>query len=150
MISKAALRLLFPQWAISRFGDVPSPPRSPDIRAPDFFFLWGYLKGKVYSRRPLDLNALKQAVRDAFVNISEEKHRAVMRNSCAPVNSGGWWPPRRHCTQKVKQCKTTLSALVNCNVLKLSLISFSKMLFVFIISSLFLPAPVQIHGNLLS
>jgi len=66
------------------------------------------------------------------------------------VHSGGWWPPKRHCSQKVKQCKTTLSTLVNCNELKLSLITFSEMLFVFIISSLFLSDPVQFHGNVLS
>jgi len=46
-ISIAALRRLFPQRVISGFGDVPWPPRSPDLTAPDFF-LWGYLK-KVYS-----------------------------------------------------------------------------------------------------
>jgi len=44
----------------------------------------------------------------------------------------------------VKQCKTDLSTLVNCNLLELSLITFSKMLFIFIISSLFLPVPVEV------
>ena len=63
-------------------------------------------------------------------------------NSCAPVHSGGWWPPKRHCKQKVKQCETNLSTIVNCNVLKLSLSTLSKMLFIFIMSSLFLPYPV--------
>jgi len=53
VISIAAFRLLFPQWVISRFGDVPWPPRSPDLTAP-YFFLWGYLKSKVYSTRPTD------------------------------------------------------------------------------------------------
>jgi len=37
MISIAALRRLFPQRVISRFGDVPRPPRSQDLTAPDFF-----------------------------------------------------------------------------------------------------------------
>jgi energy-converting hydrogenase Eha subunit A len=40
------------------------------------------------------------------------------------------------------KCKTNLSTVVNCNVLKLSLITPSKMLRVFTISSLFLPDPV--------
>jgi len=35
VISMAALRLLFPQRVISRFGDVPT--RSPDLTALDFF-----------------------------------------------------------------------------------------------------------------
>jgi len=37
VISIAALRRLFPQRVISRFGDVPWPPRSPDLSAPNFF-----------------------------------------------------------------------------------------------------------------
>ena len=36
LISLAVLRLLFPQRVISRFGDVPRPPRSPDLTATDF------------------------------------------------------------------------------------------------------------------
>ena len=43
VISMAALRLLFPQWVISRDGLVPWPPRLPDRTAPDIS-LWGYLK----------------------------------------------------------------------------------------------------------
>jgi len=155
VISMAVLHLLFPQRVISRFGDVPWSPLSPDLTAPLFFFcvcvcVWGCLKSEVYSRRPVDLNALKQAIWDAIVNISEETLRIVMRNSCASLHSGGWWPPKRQCTQKAKQCKTTLSTLVNRNVLKLSLITFNKMLFMFIISSLFLRDPVKFHRNLLS
>ena len=41
VISIAALRRLFPQQVISRFDDVPWPPRSPDVTAPDFFFSVG-------------------------------------------------------------------------------------------------------------
>ena len=46
-----------------------------------FFFcvcVWDYLKSKVYSRCPVDLNALQEAVRDAVVNISEETLREAM------------------------------------------------------------------------
>ena len=39
----------------------------------------------------------------------------------------------------MKLCKKKLSTIVNCDVLKLVSITFGKMLFVFIISSLFLP-----------
>jgi len=70
VISKAALRHLFPQWVISCVGDVPGPPRSPDLTALDFF-LWGYLKSKAYRRCPVILNALKQAIQDTNINISE-------------------------------------------------------------------------------
>lgn len=37
-ISIAVLRGLFLQRPISRYGDVPWPPRSPDLSASDFFF----------------------------------------------------------------------------------------------------------------
>jgi len=78
VISIAALRRLFPQGVISRFGDMPWPPRSPDLTAPDFF-LWGYLK-KVYSTRPTDLHALKENIREEIAKFSEETLQAVMRS----------------------------------------------------------------------
>ena len=68
MISIVALRRLFPQRVISRFGDVPWPPRSPDLLAPDFF-LWGYLKIKVYINRPTDLHALKENIREEIAKL---------------------------------------------------------------------------------
>ena len=37
VISIAEFRRLILQRVISRFGDVPWPPRSPDLTAPDFF-----------------------------------------------------------------------------------------------------------------
>ena len=77
--SIAALRRLFPQRAISRFGDVPCPPRSPDLSAPDFF-LWGYLKSKVYNNRPTDLHALKENIRVEIDKLLEETLQAVMRS----------------------------------------------------------------------
>jgi hypothetical protein len=79
VIVMAVLRRLFPQRVISRFGDVPWPPHSLDLTAPDIF-LWGYLKSKLYSRRPVDLNALKQAMRDDIANISEETLPEVVRS----------------------------------------------------------------------
>ncbi|KAJ4450238.1 hypothetical protein ANN_01657 [Periplaneta americana] len=37
------------------------PPRSPDLTTPDFF-LWGYLKDRVYATRPQTLDDLKQEI----------------------------------------------------------------------------------------
>jgi len=34
------------------------PPRSPDLTPPDYF-LWGYLKGRVYRNKPRTVDALK-------------------------------------------------------------------------------------------
>jgi len=45
----------------------------------------------------------------------------------------------------VKLCKKKLSTIVNCDMLKLVSITFSKMLFLFIISSLFLLHPAYIY-----
>jgi len=72
VISIAALCRLFLQWLISHFGDVPWPPRSPDLTAPDFF-LWGYLKSKLHSTRPTDLHALEENVGKKLPNF-QKKH----------------------------------------------------------------------------
>jgi transposase len=45
------LKTIFPDRLISRFGDIPWAPRSCDLTPLDFF-LWGYLKSKVYINRP--------------------------------------------------------------------------------------------------
>jgi hypothetical protein len=45
--SMAAVRNLFPNHVISRYGDITWPARSPDLSASDFF-LWGYLKSQVF------------------------------------------------------------------------------------------------------
>jgi len=79
VISIAALRCLFLQRVISRFGDVPWPPYSPDLSAPDFF-LWGYLKSKVYSNRSTDLHALKENIREEIAKLSEETLQAITRS----------------------------------------------------------------------
>ena len=65
------LRNMFPGRLISRFGDVPWPPRSPDLSSCDFF-LWGYLKGRVYTHKPRNLNKLKDAVRQEVLTIDQQ------------------------------------------------------------------------------
>ena len=70
-ITQEMLKAIFPNRLISRFGDVPWPPRSPDLSAPDFF-LWGYLKGKVYIEMPDTLQQLKRSIIQEINNISPE------------------------------------------------------------------------------
>ena len=77
MISIAALCRLFPQRVISRFGDMSWPPHLPDLTASDFF-LWGYLKSKVYSNRPTDLHTLKENIREEIAKLSEETLQAII------------------------------------------------------------------------
>jgi len=54
-----------------RFGDVLWPPRSPDLSSCDFF-LWGYLKGRVYTHKPRNLNELKDAIRQGVLTIYQQ------------------------------------------------------------------------------
>uniref|UniRef100_A0A0K2UNL5 Putative LOC101896122 [Musca domestica] n=1 Tax=Lepeophtheirus salmonis TaxID=72036 RepID=A0A0K2UNL5_LEPSM len=48
----------FGDQLISRFGPVNWPPRSCDITHLDFF-LWGYVKAKVYVDKPATIEALE-------------------------------------------------------------------------------------------
>lgn len=69
------LRSRFPGRLISLRGDLNWPARSPDL-APCDFFLWGYLKSKVYNDRPRTLEALKNNIR---TNIAEIPVRMLQR-----------------------------------------------------------------------
>ena len=69
----------FPKRLISRFGGVSWPPRSPDLSSCDFF-LWGYLKSKVYIGKPRTISELKNAIRREIASISIEKLKNVMIN----------------------------------------------------------------------
>jgi hypothetical protein len=65
------VRRMFPGRVISRFGDIPWPPRSPDLTTCDFF-LWGYLKSHVYTHKPRTLSDLKEAIREEVATIDRE------------------------------------------------------------------------------
>jgi hypothetical protein len=66
--SVAAVRQLFGNHVISRFGDIYWPPRSPDLSVCDFF-LWGHLKSKVYTTRPTTILELKTRIREEIAAI---------------------------------------------------------------------------------
>ena len=73
------LRELFGNRVIALHHDVEWPPRSPDLTPCDFF-LWGYLKNKVYTSPPLDLDDLQNLLRhevDALRNNPAMIRRAV-------------------------------------------------------------------------
>ena len=71
------LQNMFPGRLISRFGDVPWPPRSPNLSSCDFF-LWGYLKGRVYTQKPRNLNELKDAIQQDVLTIYQQLSAQVM------------------------------------------------------------------------
>lgn len=58
------------RW-IGRRGSIEWPPRSPDLTPLDFF-LWGYLKSKVYQSRPNNLEELKERIRTEIAQITPE------------------------------------------------------------------------------
>lgn len=58
------------KW-IGRNSTHPWPARSPDLTPLDFF-LWGYLKNKVYSYRPFqNINHMENVIRECCTNITE-------------------------------------------------------------------------------
>ena len=73
------LRELFPNRLISRFGDLTFPSRSPDLTAPDYF-LWGYLKERIFSRRLHSIDELKMAIRREIRAIPQAMVRRVMNS----------------------------------------------------------------------
>jgi len=62
---------------VSKGGDVPWPPRSPDLSPLDFF-LWGHLKAIVYASPPRSLRQLRQSLVTVIHNVSLDTIQAAM------------------------------------------------------------------------
>lgn len=77
-VSMNIVNQLFSNHVISRNGDIAWPSRSPDLTACDFF-LWGYLKSKVYQDNPpRTIEALKERIRQEVGQIPLAMLRNVM------------------------------------------------------------------------
>jgi transposase len=69
------------------------PARSPDLTPPDFF-LWGYVKEKVFRNNPRNLAALKNNIKDVIegipVNILQSVSKSLVARCemCVSVNGG--------------------------------------------------------------
>ncbi|KDR23995.1 hypothetical protein L798_07934 [Zootermopsis nevadensis] len=61
------------------------PPRSPDLTSPDFF-LWGYLKQKVYANNPRTVAELQTNIERCIATIPQAMLRRVSRNVIKRVN----------------------------------------------------------------
>jgi len=78
---------------ISRFGDIAWPAQPPDFTVPDFF-LWGFLKDRVFRRHIMTIQELKQATVNKVVAIDEDLQRCAYGNfqtglqQCIDVNGG--------------------------------------------------------------
>ena len=73
------LKSNFNNRVISRKTDFEWAPHSPDLSPPDFF-LWGYLKDRVYKTNPRTISALKTNIQTEIEAIDEETCRAGMSN----------------------------------------------------------------------
>jgi hypothetical protein len=73
---------MFPQHIISMHCEVPWPAHSPDISA-CHYFLWGYLKAKVYPTRPWALDNLKTAIQKQISAMPENVARQALENLSA-------------------------------------------------------------------
>lgn len=78
-ISMDKLRQMFPARLVSLRGDVGWPARSPDLSMCDFF-LWGYLKEKVFKHRPHTLEELKNRIIEETSAIPLEMCRKAAQN----------------------------------------------------------------------
>ena len=78
---------------VRSFGDIAWLARSPDITVPDFF-LWRFLKDRVFRRRIMTLQEVKRAIVDGVAAIVEDLRRRVYGNlqtrlqQCIDVNRG--------------------------------------------------------------
>ncbi|XP_065223877.1 uncharacterized protein LOC135848033 [Planococcus citri] len=73
------LREHFHDRIISRNTKIPWPPRSPDLSACDYF-LWGYLKSKVYVNKPQTLTDLQNNIIHECALISQGMLAKVFNN----------------------------------------------------------------------
>ena len=74
----ALLNEKFPGRIISRNSEVNWSPRSCDLTPLDFF-LWGYLKSKVYANKPTTVQQLKDEIRRHIGEIADELCRDVIK-----------------------------------------------------------------------
>jgi len=78
--SMAVLREHFSERLISIRGDFEWPARSADL-APCDFFLWGFLKSRVYVNRPRTIQDLKINIQEEIANITPAMLARVMTNA---------------------------------------------------------------------
>lgn len=76
---RASLDRQFPGRWIGRRGVIEWPARSPDMTPMDFF-LWGYIKERVYETRPVNLADLQQRIVNVCAAITPEVFDNVRRH----------------------------------------------------------------------
>ena len=76
------LRSVFPNKIVSLNQEIEWPSRSPDLTPLDLF-LWGYLKGKVYTMPPPDIASLQRRIEFEFDSLRENP--AMVRRAMADM-----------------------------------------------------------------
>jgi len=61
----------FPDAWIGRDGQIPLPPRSPDLSPLDFF-LWGYIKNIVYTEKIRNIQHLQDRITSAIETVTRD------------------------------------------------------------------------------
>ena len=88
--SMAKIQFFFGDRAISKGL---WPPRSPNLTPPDYF-LWGYLKGRVYQNKPQTIDALKTNITKEILAVTADILAQTFQNmarwvqSCLDANGG--------------------------------------------------------------
>ena len=67
-------------WFEIIFIDLDWSPRSPDLTPPDFF-LWEYLKSKVWVNKPRTVEEIKDNIREEIAAIPAEMLAKTMANA---------------------------------------------------------------------
>lgn len=70
---------------IGRGGPITWPAQSPDLTPCDFF-LWGYMKNKVYKTMPENTDELAQTIRHVMSNISQQY---LCKRGCSSSTKAG-------------------------------------------------------------
>lgn len=74
-----------PERWIGRRGPVEWAARSPDLTPLDFY-LWGYVKQKVYMKQHKDLNELRSSITSVIKSIQPEVLKGVFSNISKRMN----------------------------------------------------------------
>lgn len=80
LLVRSFLDQTMPERWIGRNGPIPWPPRSPDITPLDFF-LWGFVKDRVYTTKVNDLYDLRERISAVIASITPDMLEATWREA---------------------------------------------------------------------
>ncbi|KOC63545.1 hypothetical protein WH47_02941, partial [Habropoda laboriosa] len=78
----------FPGRWTGRGSRIPFPTKSPHISTPIDFFLWDFIKDKVYREEPITPDNMKNRIKDAFQQIISATLERVQLSFRDRVNQG--------------------------------------------------------------